>query len=93
MAGNDNEGDRLQRMEARIDALGALIKSTLTTLVLRGVLNKADIPALLQESEAAARGSADHAAVEAELRSVKEDMPSYLRAAVGPAPDHDDDDH
>jgi hypothetical protein len=40
-------------LEARIEALGVLVKSTLTTLVMRGLLTKADIPALVAESEAA----------------------------------------
>lgn len=78
-------------VEARVDALSVLVKSTLTTLVMRGLLTKADIPALVQESEAALGGDAAHPAARAELRSIRDEMPSYLRAALGPVPDHDDD--
>jgi hypothetical protein len=91
MSGDESDGERSRAVEARVEALSVLVKSTLTTLVMRGVLNKADIPALVQESEAAL--GAAHPAAQAELRSIREDMPSYLRAALGPAPDHDDDDH
>ena len=87
MAGETSEA------EARIDALSAMVKSTLTTLVMRGVLTKADSPALVQESETALGEKARHPAVRSELHSIRDDMPSFLRAALGPAPDHDDDDH
>jgi hypothetical protein len=79
--------------EARIDALSAMVKSTLTTLVMRGVLTKADIPALVQESETALGEKGRHPAVRAELRAIRDDMPSFLRAALGPEPDPDEDDH
>jgi hypothetical protein len=47
----------------------------------------------VQESETALGGDAAHPAARAELRSIRDEMPSYLRAALGPVPDHDDDDH
>ncbi len=93
MTGDVNDGDRSRAVEARIDAISAMVKSTLTTLVMRGVLTKADIPALVQESEAAMGEKSRHPAARAELRSIRDDMPSFLRAALGPEPDHDDDDH
>ena len=93
MAGDVNDGDRLQAMEARLDALSAMLKSTLTTLVMRGTLTKADVPNLVRESEMAMGEKARHPAVRAELRAIKDDMPSFLRAALGPEPDHDEDDH
>ena len=88
-----NGGEGSGAAEARIDALSAMVKSTLTTLVMRGVLTKADIPALVQESETAMGDRSQHPAARAELRSIANDMPSFLRAALGPEPDHDDDDH
>jgi hypothetical protein len=91
MSGEHSNGDGA--LEARIEALSVLVKSTLTTLVMRGLLTKADIPALVAESEAALGADAAHPAARAELRSIRDEMPSYLRAALGPAPDHDDDDH
>ena len=92
MSADDTDG-AARSLEARIDALSVLVKSTLTTLVMRGVLTKADIPALIQESEAALGGAAAHPATRAELRPIREDMAAYLRAALGPPPDHDDHDH
>jgi hypothetical protein len=89
MAGRD--GERLEAMEARVEALSVLVKSALTTLVMRGVLTKADVPTLVRESEAALR-TANPAARE-QLRSIEADMPSFLRAALGPKPDDDHDDH
>ena len=93
MAGDVNDGDRLQAMEARLDALSAMLKSTLTTLVMRGTLTKADVPNLVREGEMAMGEKARHPADRAELRSIKDDMPSFLRAALGPEPDPDEDDH
>ena len=67
MSGEQTNGSGA--VEARIEALSVLVKSTLTTLVMRGLLTKADIPALVQESEAALGGDAAHPAARAELRS------------------------
>ena len=85
--------DRLGAMQARVDALSATLKSVLSTLVLRGLLNKADVAVLLRETEAAMGGEAQHPAGRAELRAIEAEVPAYLRAAVGPAPDEDHDDH
>lgn len=85
--------DRLDVMQARVDALSATLKSVLSTLVLRGLLNKADVAVLLQETQAVMGGDALHPAGRAELRAIETEMPAFLRAAVGPAPDEDDDDH
>jgi hypothetical protein len=91
MAGNPDT-DRLQALEARLDALSGVVKGVLTTLVLRGILNRAEIPALLQETATMTGGDSNPAA-KAELLSIQEDLPGYLRTAMGPAPDPDDDDH
>ena len=93
MAGDGNDSDRSGTVEARMDALSAMVKSTLTTLVMRGVLTKADIPTLVKESEIALGERAQHPAARAELRSIRDDMPSFLRTALGPEPDPDEDDH
>lgn len=78
-------------MEARVAAMSALVKSLLTTLMLRGLLNRAEIAPLIADAEAlmATGGTAGHA----ELNSIRADLPAYLRAAMGPAPDPDDHDH
>ena len=86
-----DEAERLRAMEARINALSSTIKSVLTTLVLRGLLNRADVATLLHETEALLQKE-DPAGV-AELKAIEGEMPSYLRAAVGPPPDEDHDDH
>jgi hypothetical protein len=75
-------------LDGRVDALSAMVKSLLTTLVMRGVLTKADIPTLVKECETML---GDNPAASAELRSIQNDMPSFLRAAIGPAPDPDED--
>ena len=93
MTENPNNDGGSEVVEARIDALSAMLKSTLTTLVMRGVLTKADIPALVRETEAALAERGLHPAAAAELRSIRDEMPSFLRAALGPEPGHDHDDH
>jgi hypothetical protein len=75
-------------LEGRVEALSAMVKGVLTTLVMRGVLTKADIPTLVKECAAVIGGNP---AADAELRSIQNDMPSYLRAALGPAPDPDEE--
>ena len=78
-------------MEARVAAMSALVKSLLTTLMLRGLLNRAEIAPLIADAEAlmATGGTAG----QAELNSIRADLPAYLRAAMGPAPDPDYHDH
>lgn len=85
--------ERLQATEARVEALSSTLKSVLATLVLRGVLNRADVATLLEETQAALRGAAGHPAGLLELHAIGADMPTYLRAAIGPTPDPDADDH
>jgi hypothetical protein len=91
MAGD--EADRLKAVEARVDALSSTIKSVLTTLVLRGLLNRADLATLLQETAAALQSEGGTAAGLGELKVIEAAIPGYLRAAVGPPPDPDEDDH
>ena len=93
MTGNVNDGDRHAAIEARLDALSVMLKSTLTTFVMRGILTKADIPTLVRESEISLGDKAQHPAAQAELRSMTDDLPSFLRVAHGPEPDPDEDDH
>jgi len=79
-------------LEARLAALSALIKSLLTTLMLRGLLTRPEIAPLVAEAEALMTGGAG-AAGRAELHSVQDELPAYLREAMGPPPDDDDHDH
>jgi hypothetical protein len=86
-AGQQNSAET-QALAGRIDALSAMVKGLLTTLVMRGLLTRADIPTLVKECEAVLGGNA---AATAELHSIQSDLPSYLRAALGPPPDPDED--
>ena len=79
-------------LDSRVAALSSTVKSVLTTLMLRGLLTRAEIAPLLAEAEAAMGGAATPAA-KAELRSIERDLPGYLRGAMGPEPDQDDHDH
>ncbi len=83
---------RAAALEARVAALSATVKSLLTTLMLRGLLTKAEIAPLLAEAEALMSAGASTAAQE-ELKSIADDLPGYMREAMGPPPDDDDHDH
>ena len=78
-------------LEARVAAMSALVKSLLTTLMLRGLLNRAEIAPLIADAEALMQASSP--AAKAELRSIHADLPAYLREAMGPPPDDDEHDH
>ena len=80
-----------EQLEARIGAMSALMKSLLTTLMLRGLLNRAEIAPLIAEAEKLIVKSGPGAAEE--LASIRADLPAYLREAMGPVPDDDDHDH
>ena len=60
------------------------------TLVLRGVLTKPAVDAIVREAEAMVESDKD--AVN-EVESVRTDIPKFIRAAMGPEPDEDDHDH
>ena len=91
-AAPEDAPDRIAELESRVAALSATLKATLTTLMLRGLLTRAEIAPLLAEAEAAITGGAAPAA-KAELAAIGTDLPGYLRAAMGPVPDDDDHDH
>ena len=79
-------------LEARVAAQSALVKSLLTTLMLRGLLTRAEIAPLIADAEAQIAAATGPAA-KAELRAIHDDLPAYLREAMGPMPDQDDHDH
>jgi hypothetical protein len=78
-------------MEARIAAMSALVKSLLTTLMLRGLLTRAEIAPLIADAEALMGAGA--ATARSELRAIEADLPNYMREAMGPPPDDDEHDH
>ena len=86
------DATRIHELEARVAALSATVKSVLTTLMLRGLLTRAEIAPLLAEAEASL-GTAATPAAKAELGAIQADLPAYLRQAMGPVPDEDDHDH
>jgi hypothetical protein len=83
--------DENKALEARVEALSATLKGVLTHLVLRGLLTKAEVTALLQETETMLQEQ--HPEAVTELHAIEQDMPQFLRVAVGPGPDPDHDDH
>jgi hypothetical protein len=85
--------DRLAGAEARLTALAALVRGTLTTLVLRGLLNKPAIDEMLKETADIMRAHGAHQAAFDELEALNGDLPEYLREAMGPGPDPDFEDH
>lgn len=90
---SDSDSDRLRRLEARIDALSATVKTTLTTLVMRGLLTQAAVKQILDDAEQAMADAEKQAGGAAELAGIEQDLPAYRRAAMGPPPDPDEHDH
>jgi hypothetical protein len=78
-------------LEARVAAMSALVKSLVTTLMLRGLLNRAEIAPLIADAEALMATAGPGA--KAELDSIRAELPAYLREAMGSVPDQDDHDH
>ena len=85
----EDQTARIAALEERVEAVSSMIKSVLTTLMLRGLLTKATVDEVLNESKAVI--GPGHAQAAAELDHIKEDLPHYMRHAMGPEPDEDDD--
>ena len=83
---------RIARLEARVDALSATLKTVLTTLMMRGLLTQAAVKQILDEAEQAMAAGDKQAGGADELRGIEADLPTYKRAAMGPPPDPDEDD-
>ena len=89
---SESDTARLARLEARVDALSATVKTVLTTLVMRGLLTQAAVKQILDEAEQSMAAGDKQAGGAAELRGIEADLPAYKRAAMGPPPDPDEDD-
>jgi hypothetical protein len=89
---SDADSERLRRLEARVDALSATLKTVLTTLVMRGLLTDAAVKQILNETEHAMADAEKQAGGAAELAGIEQDLPAYRRVAMGPPPDPDEDD-
>lgn len=86
-----DDAARMAVLEQRVEALSSTVKTVLTTLMLRGLLTKETVNQVLAEAEALM--GAGHAHGSAELAGIKQDLPHYMRNAMGPEPDEDDHDH
>lgn len=82
---------RIAALEERVEALSGMVKSVLTTLMLRGILTKETVAEVLNDTKTAIPSG--HPQAQAELDNIKQDLPHYLRTAMGPEPDEDDHDH
>lgn len=82
---------RIAALEERVEALSGMVKSVLTTLMLRGILTKETVAEVLKETRSAI--PTGHSKAAAELEHIKEDLPHYMRHAMGPVSDEDDHDH
>ena len=91
MTQGEDQTVRLKELEEKVEALSGTIKTVLTTLVIRGVLTKEAVAQILAETKSAVAPGPGKAA--AEVDNIEKDLPTYMRAAMGPPPDPDDDDH
>jgi hypothetical protein len=85
-----DEAARIAALEQRVEALSHTIKTVMTTFMLRGLLTRETVNAVLAEAE---RGLAGQSQAMAEIAHIKEDMPAYLRHAMGPTSEDDDHGH
>jgi hypothetical protein len=87
----DDPAVRIAALEQRVEALSSTIKTVLTTLMLRGLLTKETVNQVLADAQVQVGLGQAHAS--AELAGIKQDLPHYMRQAMGPEPDEDDHDH
>lgn len=87
-----DEAMRIRDLEARVEALSSVMKSMLTTFVIRGIMSKADIPALLESAGEMLQEGEGRARVWAELNAIGETLPGYQSQRMGPF-DPNDHDH
>ena len=81
---------RIAALEQRVEALSHTLKTVMTTFMLRGILTRETVNAVLAEAE---RGMAGQSTAMAEIAHIKEDIPAYLRHAMGPQSEDDDHGH
>jgi outer membrane murein-binding lipoprotein Lpp len=88
---NNGKDDDLQALAARVTALETVLDNVLSTLVLRGYLNRAEADQILRDSEGTLRSRNTHPAGLEQLHAVRDDLASHIRAAQGSG--GDDHDH
>lgn len=91
MTQGEDQSGRLRDLEEKVEALSGTLKTVLTTLVIRGVLTKEAVAQILAETKTVVEPG--HGKAAAEIDNIQQDLPNYMRAAMGPPPDPDDDDH
>jgi hypothetical protein len=93
MAVSTSATELAQPLQGRVDALGALSKSLLATLVVRGPLNKEDVPALVETARGLLPDDAGPGAAHDEFSSIAAEAPARLRIAANPRVVAHFDDH
>jgi hypothetical protein len=89
MADAQTDAEKIAALEARVEALSVAFKTILSAFVIRGLLTKASVEQILRDAEEAVH----HPHSAQELNAVRNDLPHYLRHAMGPVPDDDDHGH
>jgi hypothetical protein len=87
---SNGKEDNLQALMARITALETVLDNVLSTLVLRGYLNRAEADQILRDSEGTLRSRNAHPAGLEQLHSVRDDLSAHIRAAQGGGGDEHD---
>jgi hypothetical protein len=81
----------VQALGARIKVLEAVLDTLLSTLVLRGVVSRAEVDHILAECEGSLRRDSTHATALEQLNAVRKEVSEHIRAAQGSG--GDDHDH
>lgn len=87
----EDQTAKLKDLEQKVEAVSSTLKAVLTALVIRGILTKQAVAQILEETHAVVPD--DKGTTHAEIDQIKQDLPTYMRAAMGPPPDEDDHDH
>ncbi len=93
MADNTSAETRVRELEGQVEALNSLLKSILTTFVIRGNMSKADIGPLIDTAAEMLADTPQRDLALAALRDMERDLPGYQRSRMGPGPDPDVHDH
>jgi hypothetical protein len=93
MADSPSTAEPLERLQERIDALSALSKCLLSTMVVRGLLTGEEALTLLEEAGASLRCGKGKRAARDELAAIGADLPVRIRRAAHPLVSSHHDDH
>ena len=93
MAQDPSTAQIARRLQERVDALSMLSKSLLATMVVRGLLNRQDILALVEAAGESLQSGGGQRHAREELDSIAADLPARVRIAVGSHASGHHDDH